>query len=251
MKDTAISSVQPAVRPRKPKAKVREIVSKGIFFVSSLVSIGAVAFICIFIFAGAFPAFREIGFIKFITGTVWKPTNNPQEFGIFYMIIGSIYVSAGAILIGVPIGIFAAVFMAKFCPRKIYPILSQAVSLLAGIPSIIYGFFGMMIIVPFIADHFQGNGNSVLAASIVLGIMILPMIISISENALRALPSSYYEGAVALGATKEESVFKVMIPAAKSGIVTSVVLGIGRAIGETIAVGMVAGNSNILPHLYI
>lgn len=247
MKATAIRGVGTPARPPRSKPKISETISKGLFFISSLVSIGAVVFICVFIFAGAFPAFREIGFVKFITGTVWKPTNDPQEFGILYMIVGSIYVSAGAILLGVPIGIFSAVFMAKFCPKKLYPILSQAVSLLAGIPSIIYGFFGMMIIVPFIAEHFQGNGNSVLAASIVLGIMILPTIITISENALRALPSSYYEGAIALGATKEESVFKVMLPAAKSGIVTSVVLGIGRAIGETIAVGMVAGNSNILP----
>ncbi|MCX7714668.1 MAG: phosphate ABC transporter permease subunit PstC [Clostridia bacterium] len=227
--------------------KQLEKISKALFFISSLVSIGAVLLICIFIFSGAAPALGKIGIFKFLLGTQWKPNNDPQKFGIFYMIIGSIYVSAGAIVMGVPIGILSAVFLAKFCPKKLYVLLSQAVSLLAGIPSIVYGFFGMMLIVPFIAEHFSGNGNSLLAASVVLAIMILPTVITISENSLRALPSSYYEGAVALGATKEEAVFKVMLPAAKSGIVTSVVLGIGRAIGETIAVGMVAGNSNILP----
>ena len=224
-----------------------ERLSKILFFISSLVSVAAVLLICLFIFNGAVPAVKDIGLFKFISGTQWKPNSDPQQFGILYMIIGSIYVSAGAIILGVPVGIFAAVFLAKFCPKKIYTVISQAVMLLSGIPSIIYGFFGMMLIVPFIANHFKGNGNSLLAASIVLAIMILPTIITISENALRALPNSYYEGALALGATKDEAVFKVMLPAAKSGIVTGVVLGIGRAIGETIAVGMVAGNSNILP----
>jgi len=224
-----------------------ERVSKALFFVASLVSVAAVVCICIFIFSGAFPAIREIGLLKFLLGTQWKPNNEPQEFGILYMIIGSIYVSVGAIIIGVPVGILSAVFLAKFCPKKLYTILSQAVMLLSGIPSIIYGFFGMMLVVPFIAENFSGNGNSLLAASLVLAVMILPTIITISENALRALPKSYYEGALALGATREEAVFKVMLPAAKSGIVTGVVLGIGRAIGETIAVGMVAGNSNIFP----
>ena len=224
-----------------------ERLSKILFFISSLVSVAAVLLICLFIFNGAVPAVKDIGLFKFISGTQWKPNSDPQQFGILYMIIGSIYVSAGAIILGVPVGIFAAVFLAKFCPKKIYTVISQAVMLLSGIPSIIYGFFGMMLIVPFIASNFKGNGNSLLAASIVLAIMILPTIITISENALRALPNSYYEGALALGATKEEAVFKVMLPAAKSGIVTGVVLGIGRAIGETIAVGMVAGNSNILP----
>lgn len=224
-----------------------ERISKALFFIASLVSVAAVVCICVFIFSGAFPAIQEIGLFKFLLGTKWKPNNDPQEFGILYMIIGSIYVSIGAIIIGVPIGIFSAVFLAKFCPKKIYTPVSQAVMLLSGIPSIIYGFFGMMLIVPFIADNFKGNGNSLLAASLVLAVMILPTIITISENALRSLPNAYYEGALALGATREEAVFKVMLPAAKSGIVTGVVLGIGRAIGETIAVGMVAGNSNILP----
>lgn len=229
------------------KRAILEKGSKALFFFSSLISVAAVLCICLFIFGGAMPAFREIGLWKFITGTGWKPNNDPQQFGIAYMIIGSFYVTGGALLLGVPIGLLAAIFMAKYCPRRLYGVLSQGVSLLAGIPSIVYGFFGMMIIVPFIADHFPGNGNSVLAASVVLAIMILPTIITVSENSIRALPSTYYDGAIALGATHTEAVFFILVPAARRGIVTSVVLGMGRAIGETIAVGMVAGNSNILP----
>lgn len=221
--------------------------SKALFFLSSLVSVAAVLCMCLFIFGGAWPALREIGVIKFLTGTAWKPNNQPQQFGILYMIIGSLYVTGGSLILGVPVGLLSAIFLAKFCPKRIYGVLSQGVSLLAGIPSIIYGFFGMMIIVPFIAEHFPGNGNSVLAASIVLAIMILPTIITVSENAIRALPSAYYDGAIALGATHAEAAFRVLVPAAGRGIVTSLVLGMGRAIGETIAVGMVAGNSNILP----
>jgi phosphate transport system permease protein len=229
------------------KAQAKERAARIVFMITSLVSLMAVACICVFIFRGAWPAISEVGLWNFLSGTAWKPNNDPQKFGIFYMIVGSLYVSGGALLLGVPIGLLAAVFMAKFCPRRLYAPLSQCVKLLAGIPSIIYGFFGMMIIVPFIAEHCPGNGNSVLAASIVLALMILPTIITISENALRSLPASYYEGAAALGATHEEAVFRVLVPAARRGIVTSIVLGMGRAIGETIAVGMVAGNSNILP----
>ena len=228
-------------------ARAKENAARAGFFITSLVSLAAVGCICVFIFRGAWPAISQIGLWNFLSGTAWKPNNDPQKFGIFYMIIGSLYVSGGALILGVPAGLGAAIFMAYFCPRRIYGIVNQCVKLLAGIPSIIYGFFGMMIVVPFIANHCPGNGNSVLAASIVLALMILPTIITISENALRALPGSYYEGAAALGATKEETVFRVLVPAARRGIVTSIVLGMGRAIGETIAVGMVAGNSNILP----
>lgn len=229
------------------RALVRERGARLLFLLTSLTSLAAVACICVFIFRGAWPAISEVGLWNFLSGTAWKPNNDPQRFGIFYMIIGSLYVSGGALLLGVPVGVLAAVFMARFCPRRLRPLLSQCVKLLAGIPSIIYGFFGMMIVVPFIADHCPGNGNSVLAASVVLALMILPTIITISENALRSLPDSYYEGAAALGATHEEAVFRVLVPAARRGIVTSIVMGMGRAIGETIAVGMVAGNSNILP----
>lgn len=228
-------------------ARAKENAARAGFFITSLVALAAVGCICVFIFRGAWPAISQIGLWNFLSGTAWKPNNDPQKFGIFYMIIGSLYVSGGALILGVPAGLGAAIFMAYFCPRRIYGLVNQCVKLLAGIPSIIYGFFGMMIVVPFIANNCPGNGNSVLAASVVLALMILPTIITISENALRALPGSYYEGAAALGATKEEAVFRVLVPAARRGIVTSIVLGMGRAIGETIAVGMVAGNSNILP----
>lgn len=229
------------------KKKIFDHGSRALFLLCACLSVGAVLLICWFIFYNAIPALSEIGLFQFIGTTNWKPNNSPQEFGILYMLLGSIYVTAGAILIGVPIGVLAAVYLAKFCPKKLYPILSQGVSLLAGIPSIIYGFFGMMVLVPMIRQNFGGNGNSILAASVVLGIMILPTIISISENAIRAVPRATFEGALALGATKEGSIFRTVLPAAKSGVVTAVILGIGRAIGETMAVVMVAGNSNILP----
>ena len=228
----------------------KAITEKGaeyIFLLCSLLSIGAVLLICFFIFRGAYPAVASIGPWAFLTGDSWKPTDIPPSFGIFNMVVGSLYVTFGACVIGVPVGVFTAVYMAKYCHAKIYGVASQLVSLLAGIPSIIYGFFGMMIIVPFIAEHCPGNGNSVLAASVVLGVMILPTVIKISEVSIRAVPKSYFEGALALGATKEQSIFFVGLPAAKSGIIAGVILGIGRAIGETMAVVMVAGNANIMP----
>lgn len=224
-----------------------EAMGQFAFLLCALCSIFAVLTICFFIFRGALPALREIGLWKFLSGMQWKPNNNPQAFGILYMIAGSVYVTAGAILLGVPIGVLAAVFLARLCPRRLHPVLSQAVGLLSGIPSIIYGFFGMMVIVPLIQQHIGGNGNSVLAASIVLTIMILPTIISISEAAISAVPEEYHAGAMALGATREASAYKIMLPAARSGVITSIMLGIGRAIGETIAVVMVAGNAAILP----
>lgn len=163
------------------------------------------------------------------------------------MILGSIYVTAGAIMIGVPIGILTAVFMARFCPPKLYKVLKPAIDLMAGIPSVVYGFFGLMVIVPLIRQLFGGKGSSLLAASIVLGIMILPTIIGVSESAIRAVPNSYYEGSLALGASHERSVFFAILPAAKSGILAGVILGVGRAIGETMAVVMVAGNQAVIP----
>src|SRR5699024_3497168 len=168
----------------------------------------------------------------------WKPSSN--IYGILPMIIGSIYVTAGAIIIGVPIGVLSAIFLAKFCPREVYRFVTPAVELLAGIPSIIYGFFYLVVVVPLLKD-LLGNGKTMLTASILLGIMILPTIIGVSESAIRAVPDSYYEGALALGATHERSVFFAVLPAAKSGIFAGVVLGIGRAIGETMAVIMVSG----------
>ena len=168
-------------------------------------------------------------------------------FGILPMIVGSLYVTAGAIIVGVPVGIFSSVFMAKFCPKPLHKLFKPIIGLLAGIPSVVYGFFGLRVLVPFVRDTFGGSGNGVLTASILLGIMILPTIISISEEAIRAVPEHYYDGALALGATKERSVMSVMVPAARSGIFASVVLGIGRAIVETMAVIWVAGNQPLIP----
>ncbi|MGN1480554.1 phosphate ABC transporter permease subunit PstC [Porcipelethomonas sp.] len=217
---------------------VVEIIMKIVFLLAACVSIMAVAMICIFLFANGIPAMQEIGFVKFLTGKIWRPSNN--IYGILPFILGSIYVTAGAIIMGVPVGIMTAVFMAKFCPKKLYKILKPAIDLLAGIPSVVYGFFGLVMLVPV-------TGSSILTASIILAIMILPSVIGVSESALRAVPDSYYEGALALGATHERSVFAVMLPAAKSGIFAGVILGIGRAIGETMAVMMVAGNQTGMP----
>lgn len=223
----------------------KEKIMKGVFLTAACTSILAVVLICIFLFTNGIPAMKKIGLLNFLSGTKWKPTND--IYGILPMILGSIYVTAGAIIIGVPIGILTSVFMAKYCPKSIYGILKAATELLAGIPSVVYGFFGLVVIVPLVREVFGGNGSSMLTASILLGIMILPTIIGVSESALRTVPESYYEGALALGATKEKSIFFVMLPAAKSGIIAAIVLGIGRAIGETMAVIMVAGNQARMP----
>ena len=229
--------------------KVKEKGMEFVFMLCACVSILAVALICIFLFANGVPAMAKIGFGKFLLGRTWQAGNG--LFGIFPMIIGSIYVTAGAIIVGVPIGILAAVFLARFCPKPLYRIMKPGVELLAGIPSVVYGFFGLMIIVPWVRDTFRpyygGNGLSLFSAALLLGIMILPTIIGPTESALRSVPESYYEGSLALGATKERSIFVVMLPAAKSGILAAVVLGIGRAIGETMAVIMVAGNQARMP----
>lgn len=219
-----------------------------IFFISATASILSVILICIFMFAGGIPAIKEIGIVNFLLGKKWSPSNIPPSFGILPMILGSIYVTIGAIIIGVPIGVLTAVFLSKFCPRKIYKYVKPAVNLMAGIPSIVYGFFGMVVLVPFISNVFGGNGNSILTASVLLGTMILPTIIGLSESAINSVPDSYYEGAIALGASHETAVMFTVVPAAKSGIFASIVLGIGRAIGETMAVVMVAGNQARMPN---
>ena len=224
---------------------IKEKVMKLLFFLTALVSIAAVILICIFLFASGIPAIKEIGVFKFLLGTSWKPANN--LYGILPMIVGSFYVTAGALIIGVPIGILTAVFMARFAPRSIYAPLKAAVNLMAGIPSVVYGFFGLVVLVPFIREAFGGRGMSVLTAFVLLGLMILPTIISVSETSIRAVPESYYEGGLALGASHERSVFFTVLPAAKSGIFAGVVLGIGRAVGETMAVMMVAGNQPAIP----
>ena len=213
---------------------------KAVFFATACISILAVGLICIFLFANGMPGIREIGLFKFLFGTVWRPGNG--DYGILPMILGSLYVTAGAIIIGVPIGILTAAFLAQFCPAKWYPVIKAGVELMAGIPSVVYGFFGLVVIVPFVRNVIGGKGYSILTASILLGIMILPTIVNVSESAIRAVPKNYYEGSLALGATHERSVYRMVLPAAKSGIFAGVILGIGRAIGETMAVIMVAGN---------
>ncbi len=220
---------------------------KFIFMLASLMSVFAVILICLFLFANGIPAMKKIGLINFLFGKEWSPSDTPPAFGILPMIFGSLYVTAGAILIGVPIGIFSAVFLAKACPKSLYKILKLAVDLLAGVPSVVYGFFGMVTIVPFIRNFIGGDGNSILSASILLGIMILPTIIGLTESAIRAVPNEIYENAIALGASSERAMFSVVLPAAKSGVVAGIVLGIGRAIGETMAVIMVAGNQARMP----
>lgn len=225
--------------------EVREFIMKCVFLLTACVSIAAVVLICIFMFANGLPAIGKIGPLNFLLGEKWKPMNN--IFGILPMIIGSIYVTAGAIIIGVPIAFFTSVYLAKFCNERLYKILKPAVELMAGIPSIVYGFFGLVVIVPIMQKVMGGSGKSVLTASVLLGIMILPTVIGVAESSIRAVPDSYYEGALALGATRERSVFFAVLPGAKSGILAGVVLGIGRAIGETMAVIMVAGNQPIIP----
>lgn len=226
--------------------KAKEKIMEYVFLLTAVVSIFAVALICIFLFANGIPAMQKIGFVNFLTGREWRPGN--QVFGIFPMILGSLYVTGGALVIGVPTGILMAVFMARFCPDKVYKILKPVVDLLAGIPSIVYGFFGLVVLVPFLREHIDGTrGQSILCAGILLGIMILPTIIGAAEPAIRAVEQSYYEGALALGATHERSVFSVIVPAANSGILASVILGVGRALGETMAVMMVVGNQPRVP----
>ncbi len=229
----------------RAKLLSKENLMRGVFLLCACASVIAVVLICVFIFSGSVPAFAEIGVFKFLFGKSWNPTAN--EFGILPMIVGSIYVTAGAIIIGVPVALLCAVFMARFCPKGLYRFLKPAVNLLAGIPSIVYGFFGLTVIVPIMQNLFGGSGKGVLTASVLLGIMILPTVIGVAETAIRAVPEPYFEGALALGATRERSVFSVVFPAAKSGIVAGVILGIGRAIGETMAVVMVAGNVRVIP----
>jgi phosphate transport system permease protein len=238
--------------------KTKEQIMRGVFMIAALVSILAVVLICVFLFAQGLPPVARVGLLDFLGGDRWRPLAAEPSFGILPMILGSLYITAGAIILGVPIGIWSALFMARMCPKPLYRILKPAISLMAGIPSVIYGFFGMMVLVPMIFELFgkrfnMMSGDSMLAASVLLAIMILPTVISIAETNLRAVPKELYEGAVALGASHERAVFKVILPAAKSGVMAAVVLGVGRAIGETMAVRMVAGNQPILrlPHEFL
>ena len=225
--------------------RVKEKGKKIVFLIAACTSVLAVLLICIFLFANGLPTIAQIGPLKFLFGQEWKPSND--KFGILPMIVASIYVTGGAILVGVPIAVLTSVFMARYCPKRIYGVLKSGIELMAGIPSIVYGFFGLVLIVPLIRDVFGGPGASMLAAILLLGIMILPTIVGVTEAAIRGVPESYYEGSLALGATKERSIYAVMLPAAKSGILAGIVLGIGRAIGETMAVVMIAGNQPRMP----
>ena len=235
----------------------KETVMQWVFTICACVSILAVALICLFLFANGLPTIGKIGPLKFLLGTNWKPGND--LYGILPMILGSIYVTAGAIIIGVPTGLLTAIYMSRFASPRTNRVLLPAVQLLAGIPSVVYGFFGMVVLVPAVqamvkSDFFKdvlgvkgGKGMSLFTAAVLLGIMILPTIITVSKASLDAVPASYYEGSLALGATHERSVFFTILPAAKSGVMSAVILGIGRAIGETMAVVMVAGNQTWMP----
>lgn len=217
-----------------------------IFFIAACASVLAVLLICVFLFANGLPAMGKIGVFDFLLGQTWKPGND--MYGILPMILGSIYVTAGAIVIGVPIALLTSVFLAYYCPKRWYRVCRAGINLMAGVPSVVYGFFGMIVLVPIMKETFiLKSGSTMLTASILLAIMILPTIVGVTEASLQSVPKSYYEGALALGATHSRSVFFTILPAAKSGVVAGIVLGVGRAIGETMAVIMVAGNQTRMP----
>lgn len=228
---------------------VREKVMRGVFLFSAIFSIFALATITVFLFASGLPFIARTGFSEFLFGSDWAPMAENPSYGIFPMIVASLYVTALSVVIGIGIGLFTAIALYKFCPKKLVSPIRQMINLLAGIPSVIFGLFGMTVIVPFIRDYISptGVGYGILSASLVLGIMILPTVVSVSLDSLNSVPNTYYEGALALGATKEQAIFKVMLPVAKSGILAGVVLAIGRAIGETMAVIMVIGGSPEMP----
>ncbi len=228
-------------------AERKERVMNGVFFISALMSIVSLVLIIVFMFTNGVPVMMKYGLDEFLFGTQWRPTATEPQFGLLPMIMGSVYVTIGAAVLGVPIGVLTAIFMAEYCPKWLYKVLKPAVSLMASIPSIVYGFFALQFLVPLVRDSIGGNGYSILTAMILLAVMILPTVIELSESALRAVPRTYYNGSVALGATHERTLFKVMLPAASSGVLSSIVLGIGRAIGETMAVVLVAGNQPLMP----
>lgn len=226
----------------------KEQIMRRVFFIAALMSVVSLVLIIIFMFSNGLPVMSKYGFKEFLLGKVWRPTNQEPRFGLLPMILGSVYVTAGAAVIGVPIGVLTAIFMAEYCPDWLYRILKPAVTLMASIPSIVYGFFALQLLVPFVRDYIGGNGYSMLTAMLLLGIMILPTVIELSESAIQSVPRTYYNGSVALGASKERAIFTVVVPSAKSGVLSSIVLGIGRAIGETMAVVLVAGNQPLAPN---
>lgn len=226
--------------------QLRETAARALFFACAFASVAAVGIITFFIFLRGVPAIMEIGPGNFLFGMKWEPGQG--LYGIFPMIVSSVLVTACAFLIGSTVGRWSAVFLSMYCPRRAYAVIKPMVEMLAGIPSVIYGLFGVVVVVPLIRNHLGGPGKSMLAAIAILSVMILPTVINLSENAIRAVPRSYYEGAVALGVTHNEAVFDVVVPAARSGIRASYILGIGRVLGETMAVILVAGNN---PNLHL
>ena len=239
------------VKLMKNKARLFESIIHGIFLVLGLVTVGCVLLITVYLVISGIPAIREIGLGRFLFGRVWASTAAQPQYGILPFILTSVYGTAGAMLIGVPVGFLTAVYLAKLAPRRIKAVLSAAISLLAGIPSVVYGLVGMLILVPGIRKVFSvPDGASLLAAMIVLAVMILPSIVKVSMTALEAVPQEYEDASLALGATPVETYFRVSVPAAKSGIAAAVVLGVGRAIGEAMAVMMVSGNVPNMPKLF-
>ena len=235
----------------KKKNRLFENIIHGIFLILGLITVGCVLLITVYLILSGIPAVKEIGLIDFIFGKEWAPTAAVPKYGILPFILTSVYGTAGAILIGVPIGFFTAVYLSKFANKKVRAVIEAAINLLAGIPSVVYGLVGMLVLVPAICEIFNvPDGASLLAAIIVLAIMILPNIIKVSVTALDAVPKEYEDASLALGATPTETFFKVSVPAAKSGIAAAVVLGVGRAIGEAMAVMMVAGNVANMPSLF-
>ena len=238
-------------RTMKNKQKIFERFVHGVFLVMGLIAVAAVLLITVYLILSGLPAIRKIGIIQFLFGTEWKSTANDAMFGILPFILTSVYGTAGAIILGAPIGFFTAVFLAKLAPAKLKSVVETAVSMLAGIPSVVYGLVGMLVLVPGIRQIFDvPDGASLLAAIIVLAVMVLPSIIKVSINALEAVPKEYEEASLALGATPVETYFRVTVPAARSGITASVVLGVGRAIGEAMVVMMVSGNVPNMPSLF-
>ncbi len=228
-----------------------ESIASSIFLILGVVNIAFVLLICVYLVIAGLPAIIKIGFVDFIFGTKWASTANPAQFGILPFILTSVYGTAGAILIGLPLGFFSAVFLAKMAPKKIKLAVEPMVDLLAGIPSVVYGFIGMLVLVPAVQAIFNiPDGASLFSAIIVLSVMILPSIIKVSITAIEAVPAEYELGSLALGANKTETIFRVVVPAAKSGIAAAVVLGVGRAIGEAMAVMMVAGNVANMPNIF-
>lgn len=229
------------------KKQSQEKLMKYVFLLSAAISIISIGLISGFIFSEGLPFIKDYGLGNFLLGREWKPTDQPPSYGILPMILGSVYLTMGAVLLGLPLGILTASYLASFAPPKIYRILKPSINLMAGIPSIVYGFFALRVLVPLTRSIFGGTGMNIISASILLAIMILPTIVNISCSSIQAVDSNLYEASLALGASHESSIIRVVLPAARSGILSSIILGIGRAIGETMALILVAGNQARMP----